>query len=314
MTVGARWQTLFNQPEFHALNLREEQTVLEAHANDNEGRLIGIFGAVRDADGLVNGYSAPFGGVDFARPRETAVNVAALVDEALAQFRNTGVSQLRVKLPPACYGENEQLVQFTLLNRGFSVERCELNQHIDLTDLATAEAYVQRLKSPARRALQWPAGQDLTFAEAHEPADWDRAYDTLAANRAARGRRLSLSRDYVERARLALGERVRMFELVSEDRSVAAALIYRVKEHKELVVAWGDGVHKLEHSPMNVLAYRVVERALADHVSTLDLGISNENQPGPDGWLVANGGLVQFKQSVLGQIEPRLTLVRDLTR
>jgi hypothetical protein len=65
---------------------------------------------------------------------------------------------------------------------------------------------------------------------------------------------------------------------------------------------------------MNLLAYRVIERALADRIETLDLGISNEHAPGPNGELVPNAGLVQFKQSVLARSEPRLTLVRKLAR
>jgi hypothetical protein len=49
-------------------------------------------------------------------------------------------------------------------------------------------------------------------------------------------------------------------------------------------------------------------------VRTLDLGISNEHEPGPHGALEPNAGLVQFKQSVLARIEPRLTLVRELAQ
>jgi len=306
----ASWSTLFNQERFHALNVREAQSVLNAEVRDDGGRVVGVFGGVLEGDVVVNGYSAPFGGIDLARQRETPANVMRVIREALRQFREAGVSDVRVRLPPPCYGENEPLVQFSLLNSGFVVERCELNQHIDLADLAGPEDYIARLKSPARRALLRPDGQDLSFREAVEEREWDRAYLTLELNRAARGRRLALSRAYIERARIALGERVRMFELFDGERPVAAALVYRVRERRALVVAWGDGDHGLAHSPMNVLAYRVVERAIADGMETLDLGISNEHDPEPDGGLVPNSGLVQFKQSVLARIEPRLTLIR----
>lgn len=199
-----------------------------------------------------------------------------------------------------------------MLNNGFTVERCELNQHIDLRTVADAEDYVARLKSPARRALKKPDIQHLAFREALDDQAWDAAYTTLEANRAARGRRLSLPRDYIHRARRALGDRVRMFELVDGDANVAAALVYRVRETRDLVVAWGDAGHHFEHSPMNVLALRVVEQVLSEGVVTLDLGISNEHEPRPDGGLVPNRGLVQFKQSVLADVEPRFTLVREL--
>jgi Acetyltransferase (GNAT) domain len=105
-----------------------------------------------------------------------------------------------------------------------------------------------------------------------------------------------------------------MYELLCSERAIAAALVYRVRPRRDLVVAWGDGEHDLERSPMNLLAYRLVESALSEGVRTLDLGISNEHEPGPHGALEPNAGLVQFKQSVLARIEPRLTLVRELAQ
>jgi Acetyltransferase (GNAT) domain len=305
--------TLFNEDRFHALNLHDGQRVVRAEVRDEEGRVVGALGGVLDGDVLTCGFSAPFGGLDLARERETPANVALVVDEAMPRLYAEGARSLRVKLPPACYGESEPLVQFTLLNRGFRVERCELNQHVDLSALDGPEDYVQRLRSPARRALAKLLAEDFAVSPAETAAEWDRAYATLAANRAGRGRALSLSRAYVESARTALGESVRMYELSRGEQAIAAALVYRVRPQCDLVVAWGDGEHGLERSPMNLLAYRVVESALADGMRTLDLGISNEHEPGADGELVPNAGLVQFKQSVLATIQPRLTLVRELT-
>jgi hypothetical protein len=304
--------TLFNDDRFHALNLGDGERVVRAEVHDDDGRVIGAIGGVLVGDTLTCGHSAPFGGVDLVRERETPANVARVVDRALPRLRAAGARTLRVKLPPACYGDSEALVQFTLLNRGFRVERCELNQHIDLEALDGPGDYIERLKSPARRALRKLLADGFSFQRADSEAEWDRAYETLAVNRARRGRTLALSRAYVARAREALGEAVRMYELLRAGRAIAAALVYRVRPQRELVVAWGDGEHGLEHSPMNLLAYRVVERALAEGARTLDLGVSNEPEPDADGALVPNAGLVQFKQSVLAHIQPRLTLVREL--
>jgi hypothetical protein len=309
------WTTLFNQPRFHALNLEPGDRTLCLSAADGEGRVIGALGGVLTAGTFVSGHSAPFGGVDLVRERETPANVALLIDDALGQAGAAGARRVRLRLPPAALGESEGLIQFTLLNRGFTVERCELNQHIDLAGIAGADAYLAALKSPARRAVRHLlADEELTFTQVGGRAAWDAAYATLAANRAARGRRLSLSRDYVERAREALGEdTVRMYALTgAAGRVVAAALVYRVRAHHDLVVAWGeDPEHGLGRSPMNLLAFRVVEAALADGVRTVDLGVSNE--PGDRGaQLIPNPGLVQFKQSVLAQTQPRLTLVKEL--
>lgn len=312
LALAPSWLTLFNQERFHALNVHEGLRPLRAEACDAEGRVIGALGGVIDGDTLVSGWSAPFGGVDLARDRETPANVGRVVDEALRRFAAEGVRTVRVKLPPAHLGESEPLIQFTLLNRGFAVERCELNQHIDLTPIACAEDYMARLRSPARRQLRRLLGPEFTVRRCLSSEDRDRAYATLAVNRAAKGRALSLSREYVERAHEAFPDHVRMLELRHAQRTVAAALIYRVREHRDLVVAWGDDPQGLERSPMNLLALRVVEDALADGVRSLDLGISNDHTPGPSGGLVPDEGLVQFKRSVGASVEPRLTLVREL--
>lgn len=309
------WATLFNQHAFHALNLEPGLRALTLEVNAADGRTIGALGGVLDGDLFVSGYSAPYGGVDLVRDRETPERVGLLIDGALAQLRAIGVQTVRLRLPPPALGASEGLIAFTLLNRGFVVERCELNQHIDLTAVADPNAYLAALKSPARRALRKLLGPELTFVPAATDAAWMRGHATLVANRAAKDRRLALSLDYVVGARDALGvETVRLYELLSAAGvPAAAALVYRVRPGRDLVVAWGDHPnHGLEHSPMNLLAYRVVEAALGDGVRTIDLGISNE--PGVEsahGGLAANAGLHQFKQSVLARTEPRLTLVKE---
>ncbi|WP_354698443.1 hypothetical protein DSM112329_04123 [Paraconexibacter sp. AEG42_29] len=313
--------TLFNLPAFHALNLQPGQRALSlAVAGPDDGRTIGALGGVLTGGTFVSGHSAPYGGFDLARDRETPENVARLVDGALAQLERLGARAVRVRLPPAALGESEGLIAFTLLNRGFAVERCELNQHIDVTGIAGPDDYLAGLRSPARRALRRLLGPELRFATAETDADWARGHAVLAANRAAKGRRLALPVDYVLRARDALpAHAVRLHELVDDaaGRTVAAALVYRVRPGCDLVVAWGDAPdHGRERSPMNLLAYRIVEAALAAGLRTVDLGISNDPEPvlHHGGGLAANPGLHQFKQSVLATTTPRLTLVKELPR
>ena len=64
-----------------------------------------------------------------------------------------------------------------------------------------------------------------------------------------------------------------------------------------------DADHDLPRSPMNLLAMRVAEQAIADGTRVLDLGISSV-----DGR--ADAGLVQFKRSVGASEGLRLDLVR----
>jgi hypothetical protein len=294
--------SLFNDAAFHALN-GAEGVWIEHVADD---RAVGALGGVLLDGGsrFVSGHCAPFGGVDLVRERETPARVGALLDAALERLRELGAHKAVVRLPPACHHASYETVAFGLLNRGFAVADADLAFHLDLRGLAGAEDYVAALKPPARRALRHAAAEPWSLVEAGDgdPAAWDRGFALLDANRAAKGRELSIDRAYVERARHAFPGRIRLTELRHAERPVAAALTYRVRPRVELVVAWGDADRELERSPMN----RLVVRALAEDVAVLDLGTST--LPAPDGRRVPNDGLIQFKHSVGAASQVRLTL------
>jgi hypothetical protein len=299
--------TLFNRAAFHVLNVAPGDAVRRIDHHDSAGRFVGsLVGLVRDGH-FISGHSAPFGGVDLVRDAETAKRVADLVGTALATLRDDGVREvtMTIRLRPPVYARADPHVELALLVHGFAVVAAELNHHIDLEGVTDARAHVDRLPSAARRALQRAQVQDLAYAEAQSPTDWAAAYDLLRRNREAKGRHLSLPLAYLERVRAAFPGRVRMATLCMAGEPVAAALTYRLRPEREYVVWWGDHGHDLDRSPMPLLALRLVERALAERVRTVDLGISSvEGRP--------DEGLAQFKQSVGGTPTVRLTLHRSL--
>ncbi len=293
---------LFNTEAFHALNLRPGQAARRIdHAVD--GRLMGSLVGVVDGDSFCSGHSAPFGGPDFVRDAETATNVVAALDRAVATLEAERIRTIRVKARPAFYSGSETAVQFALFNLGFRVEACELSFHIDLAPLAGLDDYLAGLRSPARRALRHTLAEPFALVEADDDAAWARAYRVLAENRAAKGRALALGLDYLMGVRDAFPGRVRMAALERAGQVCAAALTYRVVPGRELVVYWGDAAHDMPRSPMNVLALRLVERSLAEGVLSLDLGTSSVAG-------VPDQGLIQFKRSVGARESLRLDLVK----
>jgi GNAT acetyltransferase-like protein len=294
---------LFNRDDFHALNLRPGQRVVRVDHHD-EGRLVGSLVGVRDGDVVTCGHSAPFGGPDLVRDAETAANMVALLERAVGELDADGVRTIRVRCRPAFLSGSETTVQFALLNLGFRVEACELSFHIDLEALDGIDAYVAGLRSPARRALRHGLAEPFALLEAGDGDAWDAGYDMLAANRAAKGRRLALDAAYVRAARDAFPGRIRMSVLEHAGRPCAAALTYRVLPGRELVVYWGDAGHDLPRSPMNVLAHAMVARALDEGVRSLDIGPSSVAG-------VPDQGLIQFKRSVGARESLRLDLVRE---
>jgi hypothetical protein len=305
----AAWMTVFNRPAFHALNLRPGAESLVA-AHTHESRVVGALAGVL-ADGVfTSGDRAPFGGPDFARPRETPANVAATLDAALAEITASGARTVRIRCRPAAYSDTEALVAFELLQRGFSVELAELAHVVDLSGFAAAADYMAALKSPARRALGHLEELGTAFDEVPgSEAAWRDAYDVLAQNRAAKGRVLSLDADYLLRARDALPGVLRMFALTMQGAPIATAVVYVVAPGYWYVYAWGDARHALARSPMNLLALRLVQRALREDVRLIDLGTSTA-PGGAGGGRIADPGMSQFKTSLLARPHVRLVLTR----
>jgi hypothetical protein len=296
---------LWNTEGYFALRPEEAPRRVRVDHHDGD-RLIGSFVGGRVDDRVRSGHLAPFGGLDLARPNETVANVEALVEAVLAALADDGVTTVEVLAKPPHYGANEGVVEFVLLNHGFTVSAAEINAVLPLDGLATVEDYVATLKPAARKMLRRSVGQGLeAFQVAPDDEDgWAEAHEVLRRNRVDRDRPMHLDVDYIRAIRDAFPGRVRLLALAADGRQCAAALLYRVAAGRDVVQYWGDALHELPVSPMNALVEAVVAHALAAGTRTLDIGISSE-----DG--APNHGLIQFKRSVGCQLEPRLTFRRE---
>lgn len=268
---------------------------------------MGSFSGVIEGTSLVSGFRAPFGGIDLVRDWEPPEQIILLVEGAVHALREQRITTVRVRCKPASWSAGEVVVQQTLLQAGFGIEMAELNFTIDLRHTTSPDAYRAGLKKEARKALAKAEAFGLSFAPLESDDDWRTAFDLLARNRAAKGRPMNLTYEYVQRARETFPDRITMVGLGTHPM-VAAALIYRVAPGRDVVVRWGDEVgHGLPSSPMYVLAANVVDLALAGGVTTVDLGIATEAG-------VPNHGLIQFKRAIGAAGELRLDLVRQIGR
>jgi len=293
---------LFNDGAYHLLHLDEGHEVVEVEGRTTDGRVIGTASGVLVDGTWTSGHRAPFGGFDLARDWTTPAEVGELVDGVIAGLHQRGIRSARVRTKPASWSPAEPVLQQALLARGFGVEQAELNFHIDV-GTRHAAGYAASLKKEARKALHRAQGLGLGFALVDDPDGWDEAFAVLRANRESKGRPMNLALDELRRAAAAFGDRIRMAVLLDDDVVVAAALLYRADPGREVVVRWGDHGHRLPHSPMYLLAERVVALVGGEGATRLDLGISTEGG-------VPNHGLVQFKRAVGADAELRLDLVR----
>lgn len=281
---------LFCDPRFHDLNgVPDDRRWRYEHRR--EGRLVGVLEGVVTDGVLVSGHSAPFGGPDLATPDPPVGDVVGLVSGALAALRAAGVRTAQIRARPLVYSAAESLVEYALLDQGFAVEHCDLNMHVDLSGLAPGDDVLHLLKQRKRRYVRAALHEPVELVEVRDGEELTVLHAILAENRRAKGRPRPLGRDYLERARAAFPERIRMLLLRVRGRAVAGAVVYRVLDGIDQVVHWADAPGE-ERSPMELLAYLVYADCLRRGARLVDLGPASDDE----GRL--NPGLADFKRAV----------------
>ena len=295
---------LFCDPRFHDLNgvpasrrFRYEQR--------REGRLVGVLDGVITDGVFLSGHSAPFGGPDLVRDDPPLDDVLGLVTGALESLRTEGVRLARIRSRPAVYSAAEPLLEFALMHLGFTVESCDLNQHVVLSDRAPQADLSSLFRDRKRRYVRTARLRPHELVEVTGGEDLTALHGILAANRAAFGRPEPLARDYLERIRGEFPDRVRLLLLRQDGEPTAAAVVYRVLDDVDQVVHWADA-DRMGASPMDLLAYLVLAGSHERGARLVDLGPARND----DGSL--NLGLADFKRAVGAVPGTRKVLTRSL--
>lgn len=281
---------LFCDARFHDLNgVAASQRFRYEHRR--EGRLVGVLDGVISDGVFLSGHSAPFGGPDLVRDDAPLDDVLGLVTGALESLRSAGVRLARIRARPTVYSAAEPLLEFAFLHQGFTVESCDLNQHVDLAALGPGADPSSLFKDRKRRYVRTARLRPHELVEVTGGADLTVLHDILAANRAAFGRPAPLARNYLERVRAEFADRVRLLLLRQDGEPTAAAVVYRVLDDVDQVVHWADA-DRAGASPMDLLAYLVLAGSHERGARLVDLGPARND----DGSL--NPGLADFKRAV----------------
>ena len=296
--VGDDHLLLFSRPEYLATVVDDPACVwrYDHLAGD---RLVGSWIGVRHGAVLESGYRAPFAGPDVAGDPAPGA-VLEFLGAAVERARSEGVDDIVVRARPRSYGPAEDVVQYGLLQLGFRIECCDLSFAVPLDGLGDIDSYLAALDPGDRNRLRRVMAYDSDFrlAGPDDDKEWQLAYELLAENRRAKGRRTSITCAYLLDLRDRLCGRLHMAVLRVDGSPCAAALLYRVSPAVMLMVNWGDAGHSLRNSPMKLLAARITVFSAGQGARLLDLGRATEDGP-------PNLGLMQFKRSVLGRPEMR---------
>lgn len=281
---------MFNDERYQRCNLRPGQRLFR-YDHVAGGRLVGTLSGVIE-DGLLDcGHSAPFGGIDWVRPREAVSAIGDLIRAVVSHAAAKNIRAIRIRARPGYFGANETAVQFALLNLGASVESCELSLGIETRRYRMPEEYMAALNDSSRNMIRQGSRVGMAFGAAETAADWAACFDLLTETKRRLGVQLSISFDYLMRLRGVFGDRIAMRRVTHDGELAGAALVYRVADDWDYIAAWGDDLRHRNSRVMNLMAYYLVCTAIAQRVKVLDIGISSV-----DG--VPDDGLVQFKRSI----------------
>jgi hypothetical protein len=298
---------LFCDARFHDLNGVPEAR-RRRYVHRPAGRTVGVLDGVITDGVFLSGHSAPFGGPDLVRDDPPLDDVLGLMSSALDALRAEGVGRVRIRARPAAYSAAEPLLEFVLLHLGFTVETCDLNQHVDLSVLGEGADPSSLFRDRKRRYVRTARSRPHELLEVTGGDDLSTLHGILAANRSDHGRPPPLPLEYLARVRTAFPDRVRLLLLRQEGEPVAAAVVYRVLEDVDQVVHWADADRASSRSPMDLLACLVLTGSRDRGARLVDLGPSRN----ADGTL--NLGLADFKRAVGAVPGTRKVLTLSLDR
>ncbi len=294
---------LFNTVEYARLHAHRfgGAGVRYIHRQASQPGPVGVFQAVQtEPDVFASPGRGPYGGFD-ASPELTDDGLVEFVARTELILRDNGARRVDVVLPPFCYSPilGPRLL-LGLCRAGYRVTRQELNQALVIDPAGTTRYQNHAARKRLNKARR--AGVTVRSLARH---DHRAGYDAIVANRAKKGRTLSMAWDDVAAMIAAFPDRVHLFGAERGGHLLAAAICVAVNTQVLYVYAWGEVVGAEALSPVSVLAHDLSDFARDHGFGLLDLGTSSVEG-------IVNPGLLAFKRSLGAADSLKLWLTKVL--
>jgi hypothetical protein len=205
----------------------------------------------------------------------------------MMRMSTLGARRMEVLTAPMAHDPQAFSLQTYLLrSSGFQVSRCDLNQSL----LVDARTLSQRMSYGNLKRLRKCEREGLLTQELPHSALPD-VYDTLVANRTAKGHTLSMTLTGLQQMVDTHPDAVRLFGCQAGPAMAAAALCLRLSEQLLYVFYWGDRPGYAQLSPTVALADVIYAHCQADDICQMDVGTSTVD-------IEPNLGLLQFKRGL----------------
>ncbi|HEX8555186.1 MAG TPA: GNAT family N-acetyltransferase [Sphingomonas sp.] len=214
----------------------------------------------------------------------------AFHDAVEAQLVRAGAQRIEILPAPMAHDPAGFANSLYLLRaRGFAIDTCDLNQALDVTQTSLSERMSYGNRKRLRKAEREGFHAHRVTLD-HLPA----IYDTIAANRAAKGNMVSMELSQLEEMARLFPDRVVLFGMTDGAEGgdfAAAAVCLRLSPSVLYVFYWGDRPGYSALSPIVTLADAIYSYCQEAGVDMLDVGTSTIDRD-------PNFGLIQFKRGL----------------
>ena len=291
----------FSSAEFAELNSNKAEAVHYLLFKDGKYRL-GLIGGVREKT-FFSPFSAPFGGFVYLNKEIKIPFIDRAIELLIKWADEHRLSAINVSLPPTIYQQSFIAKQINSFYRaGFMISEIDLNYSFELNNYT--EDYLSQIWRNARKNTHLALKQKLEFKKCVSAEEKRLAYEVVRKNRLAKGASLAMNWGQMqETTKLIRADSFLVFDEASNP--IASAIVFHISDEIVQVIYWGDIPEFACYKTMNFLAYKIFGYYKNQHIKIIDIGTSTVSS-------IPNFGLCEFKESIGGDIQTKLTFNRHL--
>lgn len=278
---------VFNKVEFLNINAAKVDRIHYLCGKDKKHRVLLAIGE-KDKEWRAP-FSAPFSNIILLREDISIGYIWDFVGSLVTYVKGQGGKLINIYLPADIYGASQNArIYNALLGNGFHIEFQDVNYSFDLTSF-DMDSYEQMMHYNAKKNLRIAMECNDIFVRCETEAEKEEAYDIIKANREYKGYPLRMTKEQVMETIKVVDHD--FFLVKHEDKTIASAVVYRVKPKAAQVVYWGDIPAVSEFKPINFISYNLIKYYKNLEFDILDIGTSTEGG-------IPNCGLCDFKESI----------------
>ena len=200
----------------------------------------------------------------------------------------------QITFPPFFYNKNLNFIKDEFIFNGASVEKSELNNHIDCRKkIVFSKGNKKKLNKLIREKFTFHKGNISDLKE---------AYNIIKENRSLKGNKVSLTYLKLKKLVKTFNKKFNIWLVYNESKeAVASAITIDLIDEIRYVFYWGDKFRKDSNSPIVLMANELIKENIKNNISRVDLGTSSVNG-------IINPGLKSFKNSIGAMDSPKITI------